>query len=42
MTSKIKDQIINLILTLVADSLSFWGVFIFCISLYNTGALGFA
>ncbi len=40
MNKTIKSKRINLILTILADSLSFWGVFSFCIFLYNTGFLG--
>ncbi len=39
---KIKSQTVNLILTLAADSFSFWGVFIFCVTLYNTGLFGYS
>jgi len=37
-----KSNTINWLLTILADSLSFWSVFLFCIALYNTGFLGFA
>ena len=36
MSKTIKSKTINWILTILADSLSFWGVFFFCIMLYNT------
>ena len=37
-----KSKTVNWILTILADSLSFWSVFFFCIMLYNTGLFGFA
>ena len=41
--SKIKkSKTINWIFTILADSLSFWSVFLFCIMLYNTGVFGYA
>ena len=42
MSKTIKSKTINWILTILADSLSFWSVFFFCIMLYNTGLFGFA
>jgi len=42
MSKTIKSKTINWILTILADSLSFWGVFFFCIMLYNTGLFGLA
>ena len=42
MSKTIKSKTINWILTIIADSLSFWGVFFFCIMLYNTGLFGLA
>jgi len=42
MSKTIKSKTVNWILTILADSLSFWGVFFFCIMLYNTGLFGFA
>ena len=42
MNNAIKSKTVNWILTILADSLSFWGVFFFCIMLYNTGLFGFA
>ncbi len=40
MNKNIKSKTTNWILTIFADSLSFWGVFLFCIFLYNSGFLG--
>ena len=40
MNNKIKSKNINFWLNLFADSITFWGVFLFCIFLYNTGFLG--
>ena len=40
MKKKIQPKTINFFLTLIADSITFWGVFSFCIFLYNTGFLG--
>ena len=40
MIKKIQPKTINLFLNLIADSSTFWGVFSFCIFLYNTGFLG--
>lgn len=37
-----KSKTVNWILTFLADSLSFWSVFSFCIMLYNTGLFGIA
>ena len=37
-----KSKTINWIFTILADSLSFWSVFLFCIMLYNTGVFGYA
>ena len=42
MSKAIKSKTVNWILTIFADSLSFWGVFSFCIVLYNTGLFGYA
>ena len=42
MSKTIKSKTVNWILTIFADSLSFWGVFSFCIVLYNTGLFGYA
>ena len=42
MSNTIKSKTVNWILTILADSLSFWSVFFFCIMLYNTGLFGFA
>ena len=42
MSKAIKSKTVNWILTVLADSLSFWGVFSFCIMLYNTGLFGYA
>jgi len=42
MSKAIKSKTVNWILTIFADSLSFWGVFSFCIMLYNTGLFGYA
>ena len=42
MSKTIKSKTVNWILTVLADSLSFWGVFSFCIMLYNTGLFGYA
>ena len=42
MSKAIKSKTVNWILTILADSLSFWSVFTFCIMLYNTGLIGFA
>jgi exopolysaccharide biosynthesis polyprenyl glycosylphosphotransferase len=42
MSKIIKSKTVNWILTVLADSLSFWGVFSFCIMLYNTGLFGYA
>ena len=41
MSKAIKSKTVNWILTVLADSLSFWGVFSFCIMLYNTGLFGY-
>ena len=40
MLKKIQPKTINLFLNLISDSATFWGVFSFCIFLYNTGFLG--
>ena len=40
MNKKIQPKTINFFLTLIADSITFWGVFSFCIFLYNTGLFG--
>ena len=42
MSKIIKSKTVNWILTVLADSLSFWGIFLFCIMLYNTGLFGYA
>ena len=42
MSITIKSKTVNWILTILADSLSFWGVFSFCIILYNKGLFGIA
>ena len=42
MSKAIKSKTVNWILTVLADSLSFWGVFSFCIMLYNTGLFGYS
>jgi FlaA1/EpsC-like NDP-sugar epimerase len=42
MSKTIKSKTVNWILTVLADSLSFWGIFLFCIMLYNTGLFGYA
>ena len=42
MSKTIKSKTVNWVLTVLADSLSFWGVFSFCIMLYNTGLFGYA
>ena len=41
MSKAIKSKTVNWILTVLADSLAFWGVFSFCIMLYNTGLFGY-
>ena len=40
MNKSIQPRTINFLLTLIADSITFWGVFSFCIFLYNTGLFG--
>ncbi|MBA66234.1 MAG: hypothetical protein CMG55_10585 [Candidatus Marinimicrobia bacterium] len=40
MIKKTQPKTINLFLNLIADSITFWGVFSFCVFLYNTGFLG--
>ena len=40
MNKIIQPRTINFLLTLIADSTTFWGVFSFCIFLYNTGLFG--
>ncbi len=40
MFKKIKPKTVNFLLTFLADSITFWGVFLFCIFLYNTGLFG--
>tara|TARA_B100001250_G_scaffold368236_1_gene350804 strand:- start:1005 stop:2387 length:1383 start_codon:yes stop_codon:yes gene_type:complete len=40
MNKNIQPKTINFLLTLIADSITFWGVFYFCIFLYNTGLFG--
>ena len=37
---KIKPKTVNFVLTFLADSITFWGVFLFCTFLYNTGLFG--
>jgi putative colanic acid biosysnthesis UDP-glucose lipid carrier transferase len=42
MSKTFKSKTVNWILTVLADSLSFWGVYSFCIMLYNAGYFGYA